>query len=165
MRGGWVGSGVWDKVLKKNVFFIDTFPYVILKSVNLFTKIVWHINFSLSVQGKFYYKIWWKPFIICFYCAINLVKLALLGVNMNHHLLNSVAWISNEKRINMNITRVKQLRWAKYIVFVCVALYFPWSLSSFLFSFVCFCFHLVIYMILSSYIWTIQCGVYVFRFK
>ena len=21
MRGGWVGSGVWDKVLKKNVFF------------------------------------------------------------------------------------------------------------------------------------------------
>ena len=27
MRGGWVGSGVWDKVLKKNVFFY-TFPYM-----------------------------------------------------------------------------------------------------------------------------------------
>ena len=27
MRGGWVGAGVWDKVLKKKTFFfIDTFP-------------------------------------------------------------------------------------------------------------------------------------------
>ena len=27
VRGGWVGSDVWDKVPKKNVFF-DTFPYM-----------------------------------------------------------------------------------------------------------------------------------------
>ena len=26
VRGGWVGSDVWDKVLKKTGFFFDTFP-------------------------------------------------------------------------------------------------------------------------------------------
>ena len=29
VRGGWVGSNVWDKVPKKNVFF-DTFPKTLI---------------------------------------------------------------------------------------------------------------------------------------
>ena len=57
VRGGWVGSGVWDKVLKKTGFFFDTFPKIELShhlQTNLLVMVLTLVYFKWAITFERY---------------------------------------------------------------------------------------------------------------
>ena len=84
VRGGWVGSGVLDKGLKKTDFFFDTFPkrYEIRLTHHPFLRCFTHLRYCIDVHKE---GDWAKIYIVISCTNLRIYIALLLQMHNAHH--------------------------------------------------------------------------------